>query len=138
MKKKRATRRMRLPVYRRRATSVNAVDDGEGARLEGGGDGEAAAARAATRVGRLGASRERGGGPRRDGAGRHDCRARLARRYGGGREPVVAPALLRRRRARPRHGRGDAAPRLARRAPLARAPRGGAAGGCRASGGGPE
>src|SRR5207245_1697919 len=84
------------------------------------------------------ASRERGGGARRDGAGGRDRRARLARRYGRGREPVVAPAPLRRRRARPRHGRGDAAPRLARRAPLARAPRGGAAGGRRAGGGGPR
>src|SRR5439155_139941 len=77
-------------------------------------------------------------GARRDGAGGSDRGARLARRYGRGREPVVAPRPLRRRRARPRHGRGDAAPRLARRAPLARAPLGGAAGGRRAGGGGPR
>src|SRR5437773_1411080 len=89
-------------------------------------------------MGRLGASRERGGGARRDGPGGRDRGARLARRCGRGREPVVAPRPLRRRRARPRHGRRDAAPRLARRAPLARAPRGGAAGGRRAGGGGPR
>src|SRR5439155_1066966 len=100
--------------------------------------GEAAAARAAERLERLGASRERGGGARRDGAGGRDRGARVARRSGRGREPVVAPRPLRRRRARPRHGRGGGAPRLARGAPLARAARGGASGRRCPVGGGPR
>src|SRR5437667_141889 len=120
MKKKRAARRMLPPVYRSGGASVNAVDDGDVARLDGGGsDGEAAAARAAARMERLGSTRQRGGGTARDGARRRDRGARLARRCGRGGEPVVAPRPLRRGRARPRHRRGDAAARLARRAPLA-------------------
>src|SRR5438093_3531386 len=136
MKKKGAARRMLPPVYRSGGASVNAVDDGDVARLDGGGsDGEAAAARAAARMERLGSSRQRGGGAARDGARRRDRGARLARRCGRGGEPVVAPRPLRRGRARPRHRRGDAAAHLAPRAPLARAPRDGAAGGRRAVGG---
>src|SRR5213078_2021234 len=51
-------------------------------------------------MGRLDASRERGGGARCDGAGGRDRGARLARRCGRGREPVVAPRPLRRWLAR--------------------------------------